>query len=632
MKLLTLKFLNHLLITSIFLVVSTLMPIQYLAAQESTDTIARDNYRDAIGEYGDSVSTDGPARHGDNLEYGQLVDGETDSNASGQGGEGAYIADIVYSLVVFIATAWVSILFVIMHCTNQPSPWIMFVGALVYFAGEIANWAGYDSTTSAMNERIVALTGVTQAGKDIQVEAINELVNLHKAAKEHTEVRLVLQVITMVIYLIAAIVALIEGILKQIPAANYNDSCSGGTGSLQFNNDSSKIAKSDLSLETLANSLLNIFFPEAHAYSQDVFTYIGMGAVLIVFVILTATSFDSVFNAVKQSGFARAVLYAVIVALTVVSVVQTEERLQLLNRRIAALEDLKDKIEVGLIVPGSSLGATLSNAGIGTGGNPLAAGAAIGEANPLSGNCINPTEIGNPATLAPTNCSSCSGDSCGLNLEQISTDSLVGVEIPSNVLTSLEMAKNGAKDLTNGRGLSKDLRGMGTSGGLMAMRKSLDDVLNNGNKLLKSQGKPEFNLVAEMQEKKKEIKAIMQKNYASLTPQQKSQLASELSGNLLSDKAQESLKKANKEIIPELQLPIFAPPKTTMPKINLSAGSNNQNKIDTPSSADELKGLKFDTQDIVKESGVPIWTVISNRYRKSAFRHFFTEDRAKTKE
>jgi ABC-type dipeptide/oligopeptide/nickel transport system permease component len=604
----------------------TVHPVAALATQQSA---AQSQYQEAMDDYNaEHPESARSANHSGNLKNGEVVSLEGDDpDVSGDKIKDDNVWNIIISILVFIVAAVVSIYFVI-KCVNQPSAWIMVIGTLIFIIGEIVNWANFDKNIKNMTQKLEVLSKVTQEGKDLQVAAIDEYINLTQSAMDHTTARLVLAGIATALWFVGAIVALIEGILHVIPTVQYNDTCSGA-GFFNQNNPAKFIAQ----------KAFNTVLPEAHAGGgQDTFKSIGIGVVALVLVI-AITSFNTieqVLNAAKNSGFIRAAIFAVIGALGIVACVAVGEAKDTLERRKEKLEELKTKIEIASRdESGQKPKGQLANT----------KGLETGEFDQQSldkqlKNGCGKSEPGVSGEVTQVDCQECAGDTCGnLNGAPDPETKLSGIKFPPAISSNFNDGKKGLKDLSNGRGLDGNMRNMGSGANIKRLLKTMKDVKGMGDNLLKKKGLPPMpDMDKAMAGHFNTIMNDGFKALRTLTPEQQAQLKAEMFGGPVS--ASDKLKDiADKNGMGDLFKKKSTAGAIGVENIDMSgaggeslssgpgkvAGDDIQAGVDN---AKYLEGLRVKDQDVVNDESVTLWKVLSSRYQRSAFRWFFTEPAA----
>ncbi len=610
----------------------TLLPIAQLRAQ-TTSSAAHEQYKEALAQQQkDNPETNTGTRT--NPDYaGDLANGEVvsleadDPNLSAAAIQDAAVWDIIISILVFIVAAVASLFFVI-GCTTQPSAWIMVIGTGIFIIGEITNWINFGVNLSKMNQKIEALTKVTQDGKDLQLASIEEYIKLTKTAKDYTTARLVLMGIATVTWFAGAIVAIIEGVIAKVPVtAAKSDICPGPAAFINNISPDKMIAK-----------LSDFVLPKAHAgTAQDTFKTIGLGAVSIILVAAALGSVKTVLNSAMTNGFIRAAIFAVIGILGIAACVATAEAIETFKKRIDKLEELKTKIEVGVANDtGNTQKESPPNSSM-TSNSFNLTGESDALDQQLQGICVQ-SSLGTNTDIERVDCSKCAGDTCGeaKGALDIAT-TLPSIQFPGAVLSTAQLSKDGLKDISNGKGLSSSMRELGSGSNIKNKLKTLKDIRAMANNILKKHNLPPApNMDKEMAGFMKKIKDDAYKAIADLTPEQRAMLKQEMLGGPSSQS--DKMKDLNESNIYEKLLAskkTFAPTVsgTTMDMSSAGDGSSlnksENSKNDIVAGVDNekyLEGLQVKDQDIVKDESVSIWRVLSNRYQRSAFRYFFNED------
>ncbi len=114
-------------------------------------------------------------------------------------------------------------------CPNNVSGVLFALGGLLLIIAEVVNWATF---TQASEQSLKAVTNVSETDVNTQVAAIDAAKKQTHDAYVWADRRAQFMMWVMIIWIVALVVAIVEGFLKVATWGSYLDSCVGGTAFL----------------------------------------------------------------------------------------------------------------------------------------------------------------------------------------------------------------------------------------------------------------------------------------------------------------------------------------------------------------------------------------------------------------
>ncbi|MBI2520952.1 MAG: hypothetical protein HYV97_11060 [Bdellovibrio sp.] len=622
-------------------------------------------------ENGRSGQSSGTGQSEDEFESeiagGTIVDLEGDTGCENDGGTGvsaAYHTMEFATLIVAIAATIAGIQFVI-SCVSQPSAWVFFLTSLFWIIAEIVQTA---QTKTAADRRLSIVTNVSEDAVEKQTAAINEAMEQTQQAADHASTRYTITVVAAVLYVIAAVVALIEGILHVIPTVNYNDQCSGAgmntPSHLKFKkqsiarNTNKPINREDRSLESVnsysypswTTNMIKQLLPfigisDAQATNDDgsgsgsgsggdsnntdkQLEGMGMVGLLLTILMTVIIVLQTALSSVKSSGFGRAVVMGVVAGFVIAAAVIIKEKKEQLEDRVKKFKELLAKLKAAasptstIDVKGSTAKSNGNNSD-----STIVDSTELPTDNPLAGNCAtgNQQKLPIKADLGCKNKPMVVEGNTSLPTNNV-------IEAPEGLLQGMNNSKTYAKDLAEGRGITSSMRQYDSS------------AYAKFNKMKKEFGKKYLELIKkykgetvdpiEKAEKdfRKDLLAKVNNELSKYSPAQLNSMTGQLLGfdspdlknKVELNKDETIFNKGPKATVP-------GDSKNTAAKIklddygNVAASSTDIEEVD---SAEALQGLKFKENDIAKDTGASLFLIITNRYRKTAYPLIFDKEQS----
>jgi len=566
-------------------------------------------------------------RNGDpvNLDPGTATGEDVNS-----GYDTASAATLIIAIAAVIAGAtWV------FSCVNQPSAWIFGLVSIAWLVAEIIMMA---TSKDASERRLTAITNVSSEMVNIQTEAINKAKEETQAARDQTNTRYIVTSVVAALYVVAAVVALIEGILHVIPTVNYNDVCTGvglNIPGQDFITPAKAIAKNEKKkqapvalskltfmqkVKMIVNGSIGIESAKADT-GDDVYLGLGIVGVVLVIIIGVVTIVQGgLRSGASTNGFARAAIMAVFAGFTIAAAVMIKDKMDTLDARIQKFGELIAALNAG--TPQTSvLTGTTSTQTTGGGTNGIAQDDTKYDiTGQLAGTCTTGEHKG-LNIKADIGCKQ-----TPIKLGQVPELNTQGaVEIPSSVLTGITNSSKFANDLNTGKGVSRDLSKMASKDSMAKLNSIKKSLAKSYEDLLKKQGKTTDSLEKMEGDIRKDLLAKVQTHLQKFSAADRQAVLSHIMGpDLPKDKLSKDLAKSKdlknsgtaSNHMPKNIMPAkFAP-------VKIDSGKNDtfaQGPKGLLDSADALNNLKYVEKDIDDHVEFSIFDVITNRYRKTAY-------------
>ncbi len=564
---------------------------------------------------------------------GTLVDlGSGDGSGAGGGVSSAYHTVEFATLLIAMASGYAGTFFCI-GCVNQPSAWIFGLVSIAYIIAEIVQTA---TTKDAASRRLTIITNVSKESVTAQTEALNQAIEQTKTAADHANTRYIVTSVMAALYIVAAIVALVEGILNKYPGS-WNDQCSGASAwwwpvpgskeqklslieSIMRDIQNMKKAAPIWSENTMKMLLPALGIQDAQA--DDTLLAIGIVGALSGIFLPVFEAVKAALSAGKSSGFVRAAVMAVVGGFVIAAAVIIKEKKDQLDERVKKynelLSKLKERLKAPVVVTSETKVDSLGKDGFKA---PESTSIETEKVDPLKGNCATGDQK-KPMVVADLGCKKTPMVIEG-NTDVPNNDV---VELPASVLNAAKNSKTFATNMAQGKGIG-ELRQY-DRGSYAKFNKIKSDL---GKKFQDFSKKYADEPVSSIEETelgiRKKLSASMK---AEIQKYPVAQINS-MMGQVMGLDAPEV--KGITDVIDSknVKKPVTATGdfKNMVPKIKLedeakeNAGGENAEEV---SSVDALKGLKYKEQDISNDTGASLFLIITNRYRKTAYPVFFDKN------
>jgi len=572
------------------------------------------------------------------LDGGTIIDEEGDADCESDGGGGvssAYHTMEFATLIVAIAATIAGVQFVI-GCVSQPSAWVFFLSSLFWIIAEIVQTA---QTKTAADRRLSIVTNVSAEAVEKQSAAIKVAKEQTQQAADHAGTRYTITVVAAVLYVIAAVVALIEGILHVIPTVNYNDQCSGAG---LYTPPHLKFKK-----ESFAQSMLKQLFPfigipaaqategsgsgsgsgSGEGDTDKQVSEMGMVGLLLTILMVVVNTLNITLSSVKSTGFGRAVVMGVVAGFVIAAAVLIKEKKEQLEARVKKFDELLAKLKAAapatptgdvtgqtISTDSSTPSATVNNSTELPGDNSLAGNCAAGNQHklPIKADlgCKGKPMVVEGNTVLPVN---------------------NALEAPEGLMQGMNNSKEFAKNLAEGKGITANMRQY-DNGAYAKFNKMKKEF---GKKYLELVKKNNAEAVSSLEKAEKDFrKELLGKVRAEMNKYTPAQLNS-MTGQLL---GLDSPDLKDKVDLSKDDAIFNNKPNTTAPGNNFKNAGNkiklddygngisNSAEVEEVDSADSLQGLNYKENDITKDTGASLFLIITNRYRKTAYPLIFDKD------
>lgn len=496
---------------------------------------------------------------------------------------------LIVSSILLIATVLAAYTF-IQECTGQPSGILFSATSLMFIASEIKNWNNYKKLSDQeykiyedkdIDEQIAAFTAAEEETR----KAANSA-NQHAKANKNAGTG----------FLIAGVVALIEGICDVITFCTWDSKCSG-----------SVTPPSQKS--TPYTALSELLIPSAHAGSNDG-RLMGLGIGAIAAVVEAKTLQETFLDIAKEHGIARAVVFAAFSAIAFTSASQIQKAADMLTERADAYAKLRNKL----------LQIQTNRLRIGTGKGETAISVVPMKTKKLElkepSNCFTGGKYqGNP----DPKCSCRKNNSC--KKMEIPKVDFNGMNISPLLSSSLNTLGTAGDGLYSGNSGAFTLATDNLNGKSIGLRKLLKDRVAQANQLRKKQGKKPYDFDKNVSNMIKKIKNGANATYAGLSKAQKASLLDQVGfgrggGRTIIKRVKKALKKPKVYGATSLK----AKKKTKEdPFSGMDFSDDELKNVEEIDFADRAKDYELNSNDIEKEKNKDIFKIIHQRYLKTAY-------------
>jgi len=212
--------------------------------------------------------------------------------------------------------------------------------------------------------------------------------------------------------------------------------------------------------------------------------------------------------------------------------------------------------------------------------------------------------------------------------------------IPSFALDSFNTAKTGVNEVSNGKGLSKDLKNLGSKESLAKAKKLFKDGTKKLLARYKKEGVKHPGLVEAMKKYADKLNQGVKSEFAKFNKKDQERLMNAFGKDGQGQTNPSDEKDPNEEYFRQM----LAKQKSqntgdnkakplTISLDDEKAKTESSEEVDSAAALGKYEeAYKFKAGDIYTDSGIPIWQIISSRYRKTAYPVIFSDKKKEKQE
>ncbi len=498
---------------------------------------------------------------------------------------------------------------ILKSCPGKASTWVYGTAALFYVGSELITMGKFKKGS----EEEMAI--YQDEDTDKQIESLEKAAGDTEEAASAAHRKALFSKTAATMYLIAGIVALLENL--NLTTSLFQQKCAGKTSSLS----------SPSVTEKIISQIIGLFIPESRAVDPGVISGIVGGVASAILVVTVAKTYmeKTIMVTFKESGIYRAYIYSLFSAIGFVASSNIKSAAEELDKRAKQYRNLSQSLKL------------YARGGVKVGGRPQfinqqAVSRSIKNSNNTASSNQSSCITGAPGQLRrDPNCLCKRANNCkSPKVPKIDFKNFGAAGIINN---PLGLFKSSATSLFGGdlKGAQTSAAGVSKSAG--QLNRFRQRIIKKINQDRKSHSKGPIDFEKEEGRVAKAFSSVIQKGLGSLSPKQARELAN-ISPTLPPEKKDKrlTLKSLNK-VGPSLKS--IKAERTSRGNFGFLLDDDNeedlQEMIDPNDIASGMQENQFIDSDIRNRPDQSIFRVITTRYMKSAYPHFFEENN-KTKE